>query len=93
MAATVASSNQLLSALSPGTAHFKLQLPLSTASACAAAAAVAVLVLKLIICPLAAGGLLRLLKHIEAPYAHKVPVAPLASIIEMGLKMAAPAGI
>jgi hypothetical protein len=77
---------------------FKRQGQAQTAFACtvcsagcaaaAAAAAAAVLVLKLVICPLAALGLLKLLRHIEAPFAHKVPVAPLASIIEMGLKMA-----
>jgi hypothetical protein len=51
----------------------------------------AVLVLKLVICPLAAMGLVKLLMHIDAPYAHKLPVAPLASVIEMGVKMASKA--
>jgi len=47
-----------------------------------------VLVLKLVICPLAAAGLLKLLMHVEAPFADKLPVAPLASVIEIGIKMA-----
>lgn len=51
----------------------------------------AVLVLKLVICPLAAMGLVKLLTHIDAPYAHKLPVAPLASVIEMGVKLASKA--
>jgi hypothetical protein len=50
-----------------------------------------VLVLKVVICPLAALGLVKLLTHVQAPYAEKVPVAPLASIIEMGLKFASKA--
>jgi len=47
-----------------------------------------VLVLKLVICPLAAAGLIKLLLHIQAPFAEKVPIAPLASVIEIGIKMA-----
>lgn len=50
-----------------------------------------VLVLKVIICPLAAAGLVKLLMHLQTPYAEKVPVAPLASIIEIGLKLASKA--
>ena len=46
------------------------------------------LILKLVLCPLAAAGLIKLLLHIEAPFAEKVPVAPLASLIEIGVKMA-----
>lgn len=53
--------------------------------------AVAVLVLKVLICPLAAVGLVRLLQHVDAPFSHKLPVAPLASIIEIGIKMASKA--
>lgn len=58
--------------------HTCLCLPLSCA----------VLVLKLVICPLAALALVRLLQHVEAPLSHKIPVAPLASVIEIGIKMA-----
>lgn len=51
----------------------------------------AVLVLKVVICPLAALGLVKLLTHIQTPYAEKLPVAPLASVIEMGIKFASKA--
>lgn len=47
-----------------------------------------VLVLKLVICPLAATYLLRFLRDMQTPYADKVPAAPLASVIEMGIKWA-----
>jgi hypothetical protein len=48
-----------------------------------------VLTLKVVICPLAAAYLLKYLRSIEAPLADKVPTAPLASIIEMGIKFMA----
>lgn len=55
---------------------------------CCVSSCPAVLVLKVVICPLAALGLVKLLTHVQAPFAEKLPVAPLASIIEMGLKFA-----
>jgi hypothetical protein len=42
--------------------------------------------LKLVICPLAAVWFVKLLCTLEAPHADKVPVAPLASLIEMAIK-------
>eukprot|EP00878_Enallax_costatus_P000263 GHUV01000330.1.p1 GENE.GHUV01000330.1~~GHUV01000330.1.p1 ORF type:complete len:163 (+),score=49.00 GHUV01000330.1:236-724(+) len=48
----------------------------------------AVLVLKVVLCPLAAVLIVRGLKQVEAPGAEKVPIAPLASVIEMAVKFA-----
>jgi hypothetical protein len=55
---------------------------------CCCAAADSVLTLKVVICPLAAAYLLKYLRSIDTPFADKVPTAPLASIIEMGIKFA-----
>jgi hypothetical protein len=52
-------------------------------------AASAVLALKVVICPLAAAYLLKYLRYVEAPLADRMPTAPLASILEMGIKFAA----
>ncbi|WIA31030.1 hypothetical protein OEZ86_001068 [Tetradesmus obliquus] len=48
-----------------------------------------VLTLKVVICPLAAAYLIKYLRSIEAPMAERLPVAPLASILEMGIKFMA----
>jgi hypothetical protein len=42
--------------------------------------------LKLVVCPLVAVYLVAGLRHVEAPYAHKLPAAPLAGLIEMVIK-------
>jgi hypothetical protein len=55
----------------------------------AAATAAAVLTLKVVICPLAAAYILKCLRSVEAPLADKMPTAPLASILEMGIKFVA----
>eukprot|EP00882_Tetradesmus_deserticola_P005600 GHRQ01005896.1.p1 GENE.GHRQ01005896.1~~GHRQ01005896.1.p1 ORF type:complete len:149 (+),score=57.69 GHRQ01005896.1:460-906(+) len=44
-----------------------------------------VLTLKVVVCPLAAGYLLQYLRSVGAPLAHKVPAAPLASMLETGI--------
>lgn len=44
--------------------------------------------LKLVICPIAALYLVQALQHVDAPLSHKLPVAPLASLIEMAIKFA-----
>lgn len=46
----------------------------------------AVMFLRVVICPLAAVYFLKLLKHAEVPYVHKVPTAPLSTIFEMVIK-------
>eukprot|EP00775_Hariotina_reticulata_P002368 gene2368-2673_t len=48
-----------------------------------------ILVLKLVICPLAAAFLIKQLVNLHTPFAEKVPAAPIASILEMCIKMAA----
>jgi hypothetical protein len=55
----------------------------------AAAIESAVLTLKVVICPLAAAYILKCLRSVEAPLADKMPTAPLASILEMGIKFVA----
>jgi hypothetical protein len=78
-----------LEAVPSGVSHTRaLPQEPTTASCAACATRASVLVLKLVICPLAAVGVLKLLTHVEAPYADKVPAAPLASFIEIGLKLA-----